>query len=433
MRQSVADYRSYYLNNLKPNGVSAAINMSIGGGSLSPSLDAEMKKAAEAGIPIFASAGNNGTVRISCPACSDYTFSVGATQKNGNKAGFSNQGPEQSFAAGGVAVTSTCLGDTYCNASGTSMSSPQVAAVYLILKSIRPEWEPHEVIAFMAEHAYDAGEPGFDEVYGYGIPKIGKYLDMLESGDEPGPPNCNDGKQNGSETGIDCGGPECPPCEEEPPGECDKRPTATPTIAFAGEWWMPWGYVNTASVGEPFDYALDSPGASTLSRLTNRARITEMHIELRTDDKAPCSFNSLKPKVDGFFINRALGMPGTMDFTEVIKYSGFFMDMDLQRKGVEIKVTYMKGDTGPGTIATVLHEDDLMDWSRPGTEGYNYMWRGQVLWKINSTTSAPGLPSIPYINFVVTSETARVPKLKDKPKLEDLTPPAPGWVPIQIF
>lgn len=27
-------------------------------------------------------------------------------------------------------------------------------------------------------------------------------------------PTCNDGIQNGNETGVDCGGPECPPCED---------------------------------------------------------------------------------------------------------------------------------------------------------------------------------------------------------------------------
>lgn len=28
-------------------------------------------------------------------------------------------------------------------------------------------------------------------------------------------PTCSDGIQNGNETGIDCGGPDCPPCDEE--------------------------------------------------------------------------------------------------------------------------------------------------------------------------------------------------------------------------
>jgi hypothetical protein len=38
-------------------------------------------------------------------------------------------------------------------------------------------------------------------------------------GDTGTPPTCDDGIQNGQETGIDCGGPDCPPCPVEP--TCD--------------------------------------------------------------------------------------------------------------------------------------------------------------------------------------------------------------------
>jgi hypothetical protein len=34
----------------------------------------------------------------------------------------------------------------------------------------------------------------------------------------PPPPTCDDGIQNGNETGVDCGGPDCPPCQE--PSTC---------------------------------------------------------------------------------------------------------------------------------------------------------------------------------------------------------------------
>ena len=44
-------------------------------------------------------------------------------------------------------------------------------------------------------------------------------------------PNCNDGIQNGNETGVDCGGPDCAPCEG---GECSN--TVIDTEGFEAGW-----------------------------------------------------------------------------------------------------------------------------------------------------------------------------------------------------
>src|SRR5205823_4732347 len=34
------------------------------------------------------------------------------------------------------------------------------------------------------------------------------------------PPSCSDGVKNGTETGVDCGGPTCPPCVNPPVAKC---------------------------------------------------------------------------------------------------------------------------------------------------------------------------------------------------------------------
>jgi len=45
---------------------------------------------------------------------------------------------------------------------------------------------------------------------------IGNASSVCGGGGGGNPPTCNDGIQNGQETGVDCGGPTCPPCEAAP-------------------------------------------------------------------------------------------------------------------------------------------------------------------------------------------------------------------------
>jgi len=432
MEKSIRDYKDYYLKELKPNGIAGVINMSIGGPSMSSGLEKAMREATEAGITIFASAGNNGAVKISCPACSDYTFSVGAVGRSGEQASFSNQGPEQSFAGPGVGITSTCLGDTYCDASGTSMSGPQVAAVFILLKSIKPEWSPAQTISFMAEHAYDAGQAGFDDVYGYGIPKIGAYLDALED-EGPSEPRCNDGIRNGDEKGVDCGG-SCPPCETEPPeGGCETRKETTAKLLAEGEWKMPWGYISTATAQEPFDF---NPEQEMLVNFNadQTATIKTLEIEYTTRDRAPCSLLELQAAVDKFFVSRALGMPRRMDFSEVIKYTAYFLDLYAANKDFDIVVKRIEGCQDG--VCTYLEGGDLLDWQkRTASEGgvAIKIWTGNVLWEIERTVDNPGLPSFSLTDYVVTEETVVIRKERDKPELSRFRAPFDGWQAVEAY
>lgn len=55
--------------------------------------------------------------------------------------------------------------------------------------------------------------------------------------DQPPPPaRCDDGAQNGLETGVDCGGPDCPPCF---PGECMKPEDCDTKICVEGKCLPP--------------------------------------------------------------------------------------------------------------------------------------------------------------------------------------------------
>lgn len=45
---------------------------------------------------------------------------------------------------------------------------------------------------------------------------VNNAANVCDEGTEPPTPTCNDGIQNGQETGVDCGGPDCQPCEVAP-------------------------------------------------------------------------------------------------------------------------------------------------------------------------------------------------------------------------
>ena len=57
----------------------------------------------------------------------------------------------------------------YDASDGTSLSAPLVAGVAALIRSLRPDLNPDEVIALLSATARDLGEPGCDETYGCGL------------------------------------------------------------------------------------------------------------------------------------------------------------------------------------------------------------------------------------------------------------------------
>lgn len=134
-----------YMIAMKQRGVNIRVsNNSWGGGGYSQPLYEAIARARDAGILFVAAAGNEGKdidAVPSYPASYDLEniISVGAFDKFGNLATFSNYGPGRvHIGAPGVNILSTVLNAGYGSLSGTSMAAPHVSGALALLLANEP-------------------------------------------------------------------------------------------------------------------------------------------------------------------------------------------------------------------------------------------------------------------------------------------------------
>jgi subtilisin family serine protease len=123
-----------------------AMNLSLGGASESQAERDAIAYAVGKNALVIASAGNNGTGTVSCPACDPNAISVAATTWRDQLASYSNFGPGLDIAApGGECFSNTtpdgCIysafrGGGYAFLQGTSMAAPQVTGAAAVVASM---------------------------------------------------------------------------------------------------------------------------------------------------------------------------------------------------------------------------------------------------------------------------------------------------------
>lgn len=166
-----------YCAEIKPDIVS----MSLGCLDSSDALYQAIKKVYDLNIPIICAAGNNGSVGgVNYPAkWHPECIAVAAFDDKNNIADFSAEGSEVDWAAPGVDIYSTFLGNRYCIMSGTSMACPYFAGLVALLlaKHRKQELETGnndcKTVAQIREHLLKYTTPegfvGKDNHWGYGI------------------------------------------------------------------------------------------------------------------------------------------------------------------------------------------------------------------------------------------------------------------------
>lgn len=138
------------------------------------SLHDAVKRAYNAGILIFCSAGNTGDKQVRYPACYHDVLCVGAVDIEKNKAMFSTEGTHVDICQVGVNVISAWHRGGYASMNGTSMSTPTAAGLaalqvckYRLICGIKPSVNfMHETIRMSTK---DLGIKGFDPAYGFGF------------------------------------------------------------------------------------------------------------------------------------------------------------------------------------------------------------------------------------------------------------------------
>ena len=306
-------------------------NYSLGGGSSYGPLEEAFQEAEKLGVLINCAAnGNTGQTPVNYPGSSIYTLGTAALAQSGagvTRASYSSFGPETWGAAPGSSILSTWPGGGTRLLSGTSMATPHQAGLFAILASVYPTATAAQLKAHYIKYATDLGSPGRDEYYGYGAGLIDPLLDNAPDGSEPPPPpdepTCTDGKQNGKETGVDCGGPDCPPCEVPEPGKPPYQKRVLP-LELVGTWSLGWVKTGTAQA-EPVDYDMDAYNLFQPAGMTTLT-ITRMVVEARSETVYDWEWKAFDDNAREFFRNRSIGTPPTWDVYHVGTYLLYFLD-----------------------------------------------------------------------------------------------------------
>ncbi|MEV0600672.1 type VII secretion-associated serine protease mycosin [Streptomyces sp. NPDC050315] len=134
-------------------------------------LESAVNRAVNAGIVVVASAGNDGlggNVKKTYPAAYDGVLAVASSDRNGERAPFSQSGEFVGVAAPGVSVVSTVPKGGHCIDNGTSFSAPYVAGVAALLKAKYPKWTARNIVTRIEQTA-ERTIPGHDTHVGWGV------------------------------------------------------------------------------------------------------------------------------------------------------------------------------------------------------------------------------------------------------------------------
>ncbi|MEV8021620.1 type VII secretion-associated serine protease mycosin [Streptomyces sp. NPDC086554] len=120
---------------------------------------------------IVASAGNDGVggnVKPTYPASYDGVLAVAASDRNNERAPFSQSGKWVGVAAPGVDMISTVPLGGHCSDNGTSFSAPYVAGVAALIKSKHRGWTSRQITAQIKQTA-ERSVAGHDRLVGWGV------------------------------------------------------------------------------------------------------------------------------------------------------------------------------------------------------------------------------------------------------------------------
>ncbi|MFI8385573.1 type VII secretion-associated serine protease mycosin [Streptomyces sp. NPDC085540] len=139
--------------------------------SVDSDLGKSVQKAVAANVVVVASAGNDGLSgqkRKTYPAAFPGVLAVGSSDRNNERAGFSQPGDFIGVAAPGVDMVSTVPGFGQCIDNGTSFSAPYVAGVAALLRAKHADWSAQQII-WQIQNTAERTVNGRDDYVGWGV------------------------------------------------------------------------------------------------------------------------------------------------------------------------------------------------------------------------------------------------------------------------
>ncbi|MER5275890.1 type VII secretion-associated serine protease mycosin [Streptomyces sp. NPDC002809] len=130
-----------------------------------------VREALDKDIVVVASAGNDGLagkVKLTYPAAYPGVLAVAASDRNDERAPFSQTGSFVGVAAPGVDMVSTVPKGGQCVDNGTSFSAPYVAGVAALIRAKHPDWKQFQVVA-QIEQTAERAVKGRDDFIGWGV------------------------------------------------------------------------------------------------------------------------------------------------------------------------------------------------------------------------------------------------------------------------
>ncbi len=134
-------------------------------------LAAAVQEARHKNIVVVASAGNDGLdgrPKDTYPASYEGVLAVASSDRNNERAPFSQSGDFIGVAAPGVDMVSTVPKGGQCVDNGTSFSAPYVAGVAALLKAKHPDWKEYQIVA-QIEQTAERTVNGRDLFVGWGV------------------------------------------------------------------------------------------------------------------------------------------------------------------------------------------------------------------------------------------------------------------------
>ncbi|WP_330348204.1 type VII secretion-associated serine protease mycosin [Streptomyces sp. NBC_00582] len=139
--------------------------------SATSALAEAVRRAISEKVVVVASAGNDGLdgeAKDTYPAAFAGVLAVASSDRNNERASFSQSGTFVGVAAPGVDIVSTVPGGGQCTDNGTSFSAPFVAGVAALLKEKHRDWTTAQIVT-QIEQTAERSVNGHDDHVGWGV------------------------------------------------------------------------------------------------------------------------------------------------------------------------------------------------------------------------------------------------------------------------